>query len=179
MILTAFDLEMNQPSGKIIQLGYCFGDTETGEILFKNSILVQCWESITPYIEKLTGITNMMMIDAVPLPQAFDSYVKHILEYKPFMNPLTWGNGDVPTLRDQLGAHANGVWPFGRRYDDVKAVGRAYRLATGLPTQGSLAKTVNRLGLKFEGRKHNAECDAVMTFMVYYKLLTMMKGMKP
>lgn len=176
MILTAFDLEMNQPSGKIIQLGYCFGDLSSGAILKSASCLVECGETIVPHIEKLTGITNDQMVDAVWLEAAFRQYCGDIAAFQPFMNPLTWGCGDVPVLRAQLGALGKSdLWPFGRRYDDVKTLARAYQLANGQPTQGGLAKTCNRLGIQFEGKKHNAEADACMTFKVYHKLLQEMK----
>ena len=40
MKLTCLDLELNQPSGKIVQIGAVIGDTQTGEIVDRIRIYV-------------------------------------------------------------------------------------------------------------------------------------------
>lgn len=46
MILTAVDLELNQPSGKIIQIGACKGNIETGEVISSFSCFVDPQEPL-------------------------------------------------------------------------------------------------------------------------------------
>lgn len=52
MNLMALDLENNQPSGKIIQVGYCIGNNDTGEITKYPGIWVDCGEEIAEFKEK-------------------------------------------------------------------------------------------------------------------------------
>ena len=58
MKLTSLDLELNQPSGKIIQIGAVVGDTETGEITQRLRIYVNPGEPIAPFITELCAIAN-------------------------------------------------------------------------------------------------------------------------
>ena len=48
-------------------------------------------------------------------------------------------------------------------------------MAMDAKTQSGLAKSMVRLGLKFEGTKHNAMDDATNTFYIYRKLLEELK----
>jgi inhibitor of KinA sporulation pathway (predicted exonuclease) len=64
-----------------------------------------------------------------------------------------------------------GGWAFGRRWIDTKTVYVTRRLALGLPYQGGLARSMTKLGLAFEGRKHDALDDAINTWRMYYKLV--------
>jgi len=52
-----FDLELNQPSEKIIQLGAIAGNIQTGEILESLSAYINPGEPLDPKIITLTGIT--------------------------------------------------------------------------------------------------------------------------
>jgi len=53
MKLTSLDLEMNQPSGKIIQIGAVVGDTATGEVSHRLRIYVNPGESVAQMITDL------------------------------------------------------------------------------------------------------------------------------
>lgn len=172
LIYTALDLEMNQPSGKIIQIGLCVGTINNGEILEKRSWIIDPKEPINPRIEKLTGLSDKLVRECgQSLEEAYEDIEGIYKEHSPFMNPLTWGGGDSQTLRKQLGLSKDDRFVFGRRWIDVKTVYQAYQLAQGVKFQSGLSKSMNRLGLQFEGRKHDAMWDAINTFRLYCELL--------
>ena len=58
MKITCLDLELNQPSGKIIQIGAVVGDTDNGDILDRYRAYVDPGEPLQQFIIDLTGITE-------------------------------------------------------------------------------------------------------------------------
>lgn len=177
MNILCFDLEMNQPSNKIISLGACVGSLEKGAILASMHRYVQIDEVITPFIENLTGVTNdLVKTYGVPLEQAFADMIEMKTTNECLFHPYTWGGGDVSTLREQLGDKA--PWPMGRRYVDVKTLWVSWALANGQNPSGGLAKICNRLGHPFQGQKHNAESDAINTFKVMHSMHNKFKEKK-
>lgn len=173
----ALDLEMNQPSGKIIQVGWCIG-TIGGPIHGIHgcgSSIVNPNEELNPRIIQLTGITQEQVDKGVTLTEAYDELIHYHKLYRCFRNPLTWGGGDSATLRSQLGL-GNEQFLFGRRWIDVKTIYQAYRISQGLGFQGGLAKSIHRVGGQFQGRKHDAENDARNTWHMFWLLLEKMRG---
>ncbi|MHB0929147.1 MAG: exonuclease domain-containing protein [Candidatus Nanopelagicales bacterium] len=169
--MVALDLEMNQPSGKIIQIGACVGDITTGEVLSVFSAFVHPYEAINPRITTLTGITNKDMATATPLAGSVAQLESWLLPYEATraLNPLTWGGGDSIILREQLNTDDD-RWVFGRRWLDVKTLFVAWRLSQQKTGEGGLARSMTKLRLAFEGRKHNAQDDAVNTFRMFMAL---------
>lgn len=170
---TAIDLEMNQPSGKIIQIGACVFNLSSG-ILHKFSIFVNPHEDLNPFITNLTGISQEQVDEGVPFVDAYSALYTLHTSYRSFVNPVTWGQGDVEAIRRHMMGPDPSTpigWPFGRRIIDVKTLFVAWRLSQGLPIQGGLAKSMLKVGLKFEGRKHDALDDAVNTARMYIEML--------
>lgn len=186
-IFTSIDLEMNQPSGKIIQIGAVVGNIKTGEILDSLSVIVNPHEQlgtcndIETTITELTGITQEQVDAGVELEEAYlvlrDFHKKH----GSFINPITWGGGDAEEVRQQLESEfsAEGkelpAWCFGRRWIDAKTLFVSWRFAHGQPIKSGLAKAMLKVGLRFQGRKHNALDDAKNTFIMYKRLLELFK----
>ena len=177
-IFTSLDLEMNQPSGKIIQIGAVVGNITTGEILEKLCINVKIDEPVTEYITNLTGITQEDIDNGVTLLEAYEKLKEMHLKHDSFINSLCWGGGDIVELFKQLNIEdpesTYGV--FGRRWIDVKTLFVSWRFANRKPIQGGLAKSMGKVGLSFEGRKHNAMDDALNTFRMYMAMLERFKG---
>ena len=176
-IVTSLDLEMNQPSGKIIQIGAVVGNFKTGEVLDKLSIIINPHEPINPYITNLTGITDDAIFDeGTDLLKGYELLSTMHQKCQAFINPITWGGGDSQELYKQLTQmFVIDNWCFGRRWLDVKTLFIALRAGQDLPTQGGLAKSMTKFGLKFEGRKHNALDDAHNTFRFFCKLMQELK----
>jgi inhibitor of KinA sporulation pathway (predicted exonuclease) len=169
----SLDLEMAQPSGKIIQIGACVGNIHTGEIVDTFSALVRIDEPLTDYIVNLTGITeNALATEGTDLLDAYGRLLKWFNTHNP--NPLViqWGDGDMRVLREQIQQRDNNThWPFGYRYIDAKTLFQVYQLARGQKLQAGLAKAMTKLGLSFKGRKHNGLDDAINTFHIAHHLI--------
>jgi len=180
----ALDLEMNQPSGRIIQIGWAIGTLDGDEPPRTDSVLVNPEEHLTEYIIKLTGIKDEDVQMAKYLPHAFEKLRAEFGDKDLFRVPITWGGGDQRALREQLaGYHYFGGltaeqshnWPLARSEWDIKKIWQFIRLANGEPIQGGLAKSMTKMGLRFDGRKHNAEDDAKNTLLVARHLFKLLK----
>jgi inhibitor of KinA sporulation pathway (predicted exonuclease) len=171
-LLVSLDLEMNQPSGKIIQIGAILGNVETGEVVSQFESKVNPAEVLAPAIIALTKITQKEVDQAPALIDAYYALSLWLDSYAQLrvLNPLTWGGGDTETLRVQLNMEM-GRWPFGRRWIDTKTLYVAWRMAQGKDISGGLARAMTKLGLAFQGQKHNALDDATNTFRMYRALL--------
>ena len=175
-IFTSLDLEMNQPSGIIIQIGAVVGNISTGEILETLSIFVNPKEQLSEFIIGLTGITQAQVDNGVTLEEAYLKLREMHLRNKSWINAVTWGGGDTKELLDQLGMDQEDEnWCFGRRWIDAKTLFVSWRIANGQPIQGGLAKSMLKVGLRFQGRKHNATDDSVNTFLMYRAMLEKLK----
>lgn len=171
-LIVAIDLELNQPSNKIIQIGAVIGDLRSGEVVSSFSIFADPGEQLSDEIVKLTGIQQSDVDGAGALLDAYGALVEWMAPYSELRQreALTWGGGDTTDLFQQLGVPFD-QWVFSRRWTDVKTVFSAWRMAQGRPWDGGLARAMTKLGLVFEGRKHNALDDARNTFRIFYRLL--------
>lgn len=177
--LISLDLEMNQPSEKIIQIGYVIFNPETFKVLKRQSLIVDPEETLNPFIIELTGITQDMVNGECrggtgDLRSAYSVLRQDINTYDCFRNPVTWGGGDSLELRKQLNMDDES-FVFGRRWIDVKTLYISWAIVNGHKPMGGLAKSMPKLGLKFEGQKHRADDDAYNTMLMYQKLLSFFK----
>lgn len=176
-IFTSLDLEMNQPSRKIIQIGACIGNIKTGQILDKLSLFVNPNEKLNPFITELTKITQEDVDHGYTLEEAYRKLQKMHENYGAFINSICWGGGDSQELLAQLKENDPNFedWCFGRRWVDTKTLFVSWRFSQGQPIQGGLAKSMLKVGLRFEGQKHNALDDSVNTFKMYCRMLQFLK----
>jgi inhibitor of KinA sporulation pathway (predicted exonuclease) len=171
MKIMSLDLELNQdPSGpKIIEIGACVGDTQSGEVLETYTRFVNPNQLLIEFIIKLTGIRQEDVDAAGSLEEAYLGMEDLGRRHDCLHMPIVWGAGDGPHLRSELPRHVS--WSFGRRELDVKAVFQAFQMAKSEKLQAGLAKALTRLGLNFQGKKHRAVDDAINTFRIYFELL--------
>jgi len=172
-VFTAIDLEMNQPSGTIIQIGIAVGDITTGTILESASVVINPHETLSEFIINLTGITQAQVDGGEDLVSGYNKICAIHKRHNAFMNPITWGGGDSAELKEQLtrAGFAEGRWVFGRRWIDAKTVYISTRIANRESIQSGLSKSMTNVGLNFKGRKHDAKSDAENTFYMYARLL--------
>jgi inhibitor of KinA sporulation pathway (predicted exonuclease) len=193
-IWTAFDLELNQPSNKIIQIGAVKFNIETEEVYAALNVLVQIDEPLQRDpaivdIVALTGITEERLEkDGVSLVKAYKALKKfhqaevtiNGVEHAGMINPIVWGGGDSRTLKTQIEA-AKGPWQhpdfycFGNREIDIKSFHQIMQIANDRPFAGGLAKSFHKWGGQFKGRAHDAEVDAYNTAMFACKLYKELK----
>lgn len=180
--ILALDLELNQPSKSIIQIGIAVGNFKSGAILHNAQYNIYTPENLDPRIIELTGIKQNDVDNGINISAAYKEVVKVCLNYDCFINMLTWGGGDSDLLKTQVFNFqiANGEipdpWAFGRRWIDAKTLYISYRASMGKETQGGLAKAMTKFGMAFKGRKHNAQDDAINTFLIYRRMLQEFKN---
>ena len=163
------DLELNQPSEKIIELGYVIGNPKTNDILCRNAILVNPEERMADEIVELTGITQEMVDGGTDLRSAYNAMVRDVDKHKAITVIHQWGVGDTHLLKRQLAD--DDIWRFGLRWLDVKALSQAHGIIHGVKFYGGLRKMAGRLGIQVSSQKaHRADYDAEMTFLLHSRL---------
>lgn len=114
------------------------------------------------------------MVDSgVSLVEAYEGMIKMAITHSCLRTPLTWGCGDLPTLKSELPSDATRY--FGRREIDSKTLYQCYQIASNGKLQSGLAKSMLQLGLNFVGTKHRALDDAKNTFSIFCALLDKFK----
>jgi inhibitor of KinA sporulation pathway (predicted exonuclease) len=179
-VFTSLDLELNQPSGKIIQIGAVSGHLLSGKVIETFSCFIKIDEPLNARIIKLTGITEDDLSSGISLKEGYLQLAAIHSKNKAFMNPIVWGGGDSLAIRDELESNNSDFFKerdfcFGRRWIDIKTIYQMYRFANGLKMQSGLSKSLGRLGLQFKGKKHNALDDAANTFHLASQLLKRLK----
>lgn len=181
MNLISLDLELNMPSGKIIEVGYVIFNVKTKKVLLEKSILVEPMEVITEEITQLTGITNEMVRGQKSIYQAFEELLADKEKYQASKYVVQWGSGDIHQLIKQ--GHVKTDNPFntssyfGTRYYDVKSLCDIYQMA--IPqgkTKGGLQIAMKRLGIEPQRLPaHRALPDAYNTMLVFNYLVDKFK----
>lgn len=169
MRVVILDLELTQPSRKIIQIGAVVVNLKTRKIENQFNKIANPGELPCSHIEQLTGITSQMVIQA----ESFESVVAQF-----------WGWVAEQRCSFQLGAWGSDVWklyqdscqvsvfpPSVPKNLDIKELAKLFRipLASGKKS-GGLLNTMTVFGLKFQGRQHDALDDAINTawLLVYF-----------
>ncbi len=178
MIRISLDLEMNEGDDtSIIQIGSCIFNTETAEILDHYSQIIHQNEEITPYITKLTKITQEKVDNGKRLYDAYLELVTFSTKHNCTTYPMiVWGNGDLQLLKRQvMKSNPEAKWHLGRNELDVKSIYQAFCDANSWSLQGGLRGSLHKMGLTFDGPAHNALKDAVGTAKFYCHLLKYFK----
>lgn len=171
----ALDLEYNQPSGTIIQVGVAIGSASQSQ----HEYVVRRWdlrvnESISEFITQLTGITDEDCRVGVTLAQCAEELGNLLRENEVFVNPVTWGGGDSADLLRAFTQAQVEFHHFGRRWIDVKTWATLLSLArtqTAKVQHGGLSKTMARYKLQFSGKAHRADVDAFNTLRLFFAIL--------
>jgi DNA polymerase III epsilon subunit-like protein len=169
----SLDLEMNQPSGRIIQVGVAVGKRgqQDSEYLTRSWLLSPS-EPIAPNITALTGISDEHIArGAVPLEQMAQELSALITEHTPFINPVTWGGGDTELLLRTIRESGLEFLHFGRRWLDVKTMASVDAMAQGRKPTGGLGSVMGRYKLSVKGTPHRADVDAFNTLRLFFHLL--------
>ena len=176
----ALDLELNQPSGRIIQVGVAIGSAADR----RDQYITKKWyinpnEPLDEFIIGLTGITpNDISTYCVSHETVARELGELIREHKTFVNPVTWGGGDSSELLAEFCKNHADFPHFGRRWIDVKTWYTLHMLCRGKNPTGGLASAMGQYKLQFRGRAHQADIDAENTLALFFKILERERAME-
>lgn len=174
MNFIALDLELNNTqenidNPKVIQVGICIGNIN--EILLTKGWYIDPNERIYDYIVNLTGIDdNIIKNKSSDVEQIANEISQLITIHNCFVNPVTWGAGDVPKLLSTFQDKSISFQHFGRRELDVKQIYSFLMIAQNRNVKGGLSSAMGRFGLPFRGKPHRAEIDAENTLRFFFEL---------
>lgn len=169
------DFEMNPVAGEhmeekkicrseIIEIGAVVMD-ESFMVLgeFKTLVKPQYNDSIYKRYETLTGISTQMVDGAPTFTTAYEMFVNWCESYGNDYEVYAWSESDYNQLTAEMRLKkyekADKMRPLEKWFDFQKE----YTEKLGLERIISLEKALNYAGIEFEGRMHDALCDAKNT----------------
>ena len=169
----AIDLELNQPSNKIIQVGVAIGSADQNP----KDYIVKKWyidpgEKIDKFITDLTGITNR---DIKSYCVSHDTVAREltelIVEHQPWLNAIVWGYDDAGVLRKEFEQRSVPFKHLGGRWIDLKTIHNFLAFSTDSDPRGDLKTAMSRFDCWFDGEQHRADADAKNTLKFFFHLL--------
>lgn len=171
-----FDMEWNQPSaentkveklthGEIIQIGFFLLD-DNMNTLHKEEFFIKpsCYKCMNKYVSALTGITQEDIDGGLPFSEAIVRMTKYFDEDTVI---ITWGDDDLPILKDNLSFHGIENLKLPKHYN----LQRIFSMQTGSEArQTGLKNALEALGITNEFQAHDALNDAYMTVRIAEKL---------
>jgi inhibitor of KinA sporulation pathway (predicted exonuclease) len=174
----ALDLELNQPSNKIIEIGIAIGNPTDG-IVKNTNWYVDPDEPIDESITQLTGIDDAIIeMEATSLSFVLQDLTTIFESYQPFPNPVQWGGSDADILRKEFLLKGIDCKLFGRREIDVKTIYSFLQISRGRSITGGLKGCMERYKVPFVGTPHRAMDDARNTLQFYFTLLNRQQNME-
>jgi len=169
----ALDLELNQPSNRIIQVGVAIGNAQQKS----EEYVVKKWylnpnEPIDKFITELTGITNGNISSySVSHTTVARELTELIKEYNPWLQPVVWGYDDAGQLRREFERNNVEFKHFGGRWLDVKTVYNFLQFSQNESPNGNLQQAMSVQGSWFDGDTHRADVDARNTLKFWFDLM--------
>lgn len=162
MKIISVDLEMNQPSGALIQIGAVRMDLTTGVIEEEFMVHVNPCEQLSEEIKELTAITQEQVDAGLEVAEA----VNWFWAFAGKKTVCSWGR-DAEELYDFGQTLAGVKVPHRLTKIDLKQVSSLLRCAyPSNKRRGGLQSAVGLFGLQFQGRPHDALVDARNTALL-------------
>lgn len=181
MNVMVLDVELNQPSGKVIQIGAAVFNARNAALIEQLELYVNPGEPIDPFITELTGIKDSDVQGGVSIIEAYEELKRLHKKHKCFRNPMVWGSGvrndsiaideDYRRYAKENGMETDSENFMGFRVIDVKTIYQSVAIFENSQYAGGLKDCMKKLGLEFEGDAHRALNDAINTFRIWYHLM--------
>lgn len=152
-----FDLEMNQPSNKIIEIGAVTYNLKLGNKLASFHCHVNPHEILNPTITTLTGIQQEQVDAAQEIKYALREFFDWFIMQGCGGKLVCWGQDALLIRRvaRELGMEVPKILEL-----NFKEMFKWTKAARRLPEKGGLAASMKELRMEFEGEPHRALNDA-------------------
>lgn len=173
------DLELEQPKSnpqtkdsllneeKIIQIGVVFFRPKTFEVLEKKAWYININTKLSTFIKELTGITQEEVDNGTTISIAVKELQEMCDKYQAFKQPITWGGGDLWALRKEAIKDKELEYHLGTNEFNAKVLYQFLAEHQGIKRRIGLKGAMEKLGLEFEGRAHDAVVDAYNTAKIF------------
>jgi inhibitor of KinA sporulation pathway (predicted exonuclease) len=155
---SCWEPQNTQPANEIqeiIEIGIAVVNTKALSIISTDSIIVKPQRSkLSAFCTELTTLTQNQVDQGVLLSKAFQTLETKYHSKKQLF--LSWGDFD----RNLFTRNANDyglTYPFGARHLNLK---NCFALLHGLPSELSVGKALDYLGMSFVGTQHRGDDDA-------------------
>ena len=150
---------------EIIQIGYCFLDTNTLQIEHKNALYVRPVHSqVSAFCTELTGITPKQARSGIPLSSAVKNLICKAGSRR--FAWAGWGDEREPFLDEMK---ESGIeYPFNEQYLDISSLSTLF---LNLPMRQSLDSALKQYGMDFDGRRHDGADDAYNQARILARLM--------
>lgn len=184
MRFISLDLELNQPSNRIIQIGAASFDTDVG-MLDSISLYVEPDEEVN-WGHKLNigcRLDELLPISFRPNwereryehKEAMELFWKWHKEQQCGKKMIQWGRGDLKLL---IGESQGCGYPSHLRILDLKQVYRyLWQPSAHLEAQSGLSSACKSLDVRCPAPAHNALEDAISTGEVFMKMFKQLRGL--
>lgn len=172
MKVVVVDLEANQPSGNIIQIGAVQLDCRTGVIDNHFSVFIKLPESdpLSPDITVLTAITAEQLASGLPLKEALDLFWAYVGK----KTLCSWGRDywDLIKATRSLGEEPPNMGRM--RTIDLKAWSQVFACVypANKAKGGGLARMMEMFQVPFVGRAHDGLVDAENTARLMWRWIS-------
>lgn len=178
MTFIALDLEMEQPSSQIIQIGISYVE-EASSLVVRKVFYITPDEPLSAFIQNLTGITNNDFDWNKSREECYREFTDELFcifesVNKPFREFITWGSGDVAALKADIIKYKQTSCMSLNRFTDVKSLVLFDRLVSNkkVSHRVSLKSALADYKIAISGNAHDAGWDAYNTLMLFHALLT-------
>lgn len=155
------DLEMQQPSGAIIEIGAVCVDLKTGAQVSTFSELVNIHEELNPRIVELTGIESADLTKAGELTDVLIRFWQWV-EKSGVKNISSWGTDYYQLVEESKALKV--IYPNKLRFLNLKEFASVFRSCyPNAKQKGGLKITMELFGLDFQGRQHRGLIDSIQT----------------
>lgn len=170
--LVVMDMEMNQPSGRIIEIGAVKLLRDGGIHPSTFRMLVDPEERLDPEIAALTGISQDDLMGASSLRAVLPKFAEWAKTETKNILLSSWGSGDIACLRDEC-RRLGLSYPFRGKSFDAKTIVVWSTIMFGRkpPSGGEGLSSMLRIwDLSFEGTPHRALDDAKNTALLVQRV---------
>ena len=170
-----FDLEHNQPTPSIIQIGAVLCDYKKRTIVkrFNRYCLLPKGEILDPYIQDLCDIPEDFLEEhGISFVSAVNEFWTWVHDCNCGGNIAAWSK-DLIVLEKQ--SREAGVTPPTNLHSlDLKEMGKLFRIPKGSKAKGGLQNTMQLFNLTFKGRPHDGLTDSENTAMLVFHWLKLL-----